>query len=179
MTRALAFDSSVLSAFARARRLDILGRLTDGRRRVVTRAVLQEVDRGRADYPHLADVHRLPWLAVVAIESLEELVVFNHYVRVLGSDARNVGESSILAWAEISGAVAVVDDRDAVSAAKARGVHVRRSLALVREGLVQEMLTMDAARLLVDDLIINGGARLPCDGAGLESWLERNGLLPH
>lgn len=48
---ALGFDSSVLSPFARAERLDILEQMTRGDRCVVTRAVLDEIDQGCNIYP--------------------------------------------------------------------------------------------------------------------------------
>jgi predicted nucleic acid-binding protein len=173
----LGFDSSVLSAFARAKKLDMLGQLTHGHRRVVTRAVLDELDRGCAAYPTLADVRSQSSLEVVAVDSLEGLVAFSHYVRVLGSQARNVGEASILAWGEVGAGVAVVDDNAAVTAAKAKNVAVRRSLGLLCDGLHKKSITIEQARLLVDELASKGGARLPCDGAGFAAWAESNGLL--
>ena len=177
MSVALGFDSSVLSAFARARRLDALEMLTDGHRRVVTRAVLGELDKGVPVYGRLADVRSQQWLEIVTVDSLQELIVFSDYVRVLGSDGRNVGEASILAWAEVCGGVAIMDDHAAVSAAKSRNVAVRRSLGLLCNGLHKKTLTMEKARSLVDDLASFGGARFPCVGAGFEAWAENNGLL--
>jgi hypothetical protein len=111
------------------------------------------------------------------VDSLNELAAFNYYIRVLGSDDRNIGEASILAWAETRSGIAVVDDNAAVTAARARGVTVRRSLGLLCHGLNRATLTMEDARALVDDLRVSGGARFPCDGAGFERWAESNGLL--
>ncbi len=136
------------------------------------------MDRGCAAYPNLADVRSQPWLEIVTVDSLEELVAFSHYVRVLGSQqARNIGEASILAWAEVSAGVALVDDNAAVNAAKTKNVAVRRSLGLLCDGLHKKSLTIEQARLLVDELASIGGARFPCDGAGFEVWAESNGLL--
>lgn len=177
MAMAMGFDSSVLSAFARARRLDVLERVTSGHRRVVTRAVLDELKRGCDQYPALSDVETLPWLETVSVDSLSGLMVFAHYVRVLGSDDHHIGEASILAWAEISPGIAVVDDNAAVNAAKVRGVGGRRSLGLLCHGLNRGALTMEGARALVDDLRVSGGAWFPCDGAGFERWAESHGLL--
>ncbi len=173
---ALGFDSSVLSAFARARRLEVLERLTNGHRRVVTKAVLDEMDRGIAMHRLLADIRGLTWLEIVGVDALTELIAFSDFVRILGSTGRNIGEASILAWAQISGGVAIVDDQAAVNAARAKNVVVRRSLALVGDGVHRKVITMDEARSLVDDLAASGGARLPCDGAGFEAWAEANGL---
>lgn len=173
----LGFDSSVLSPFARAKRLDVLEQLTSGHQRVVTRAVLDELARGVAMYPALRDVRALSWLETVAADSLEQLIAFSDYIRVLGSNGRNVGEASILAWAQVTGGIAVVDDNPAVNAGKAKGVEIRRSLGLLCDGLHRKSLQIERARVLVDELASLGGARFPCDGAGFEAWAETNGLL--
>lgn len=110
MPAALGFDSSVLSPFARTGRLDVLERLVAGHQCVVTQAVLDELDRGCVEHPALADVKALPWLEIVTIDSLEKLKALTAYVRALGSDERNIGEASILAWAEVASGIAMVDD---------------------------------------------------------------------
>ena len=158
----------------------MLDRLTAGRRRVVTEAILGELDRGRAEHPALADVRALPWLEVVTTGSPAELVVFNEYIRILGSVERNIGEASLLAWAEVTSSAAIVmDDDDAVTAARRRKkVTVLRTLTLLCNGLHGRLLTVDAARVLVDELVTTGGARFPCDGSTFVQWAERNGLLP-
>jgi predicted nucleic acid-binding protein len=178
MPPALGLDSSVLSAFARAERLDLLERLTGGRRRVVTEAVLAEIDRGCPDYPPLANVRSLPWLEVVRPHSPVELGIANEYIRILGSNHRNVGESSILAWAETTSNMVAMDDDDAVRAARKRKVVVLRTLTLLCNGLHKRILTVEQACTLVDELVTVGGARFPCDGASFVQWAERNGLLP-
>lgn len=71
----------------------------------------------------------------------------------------------------------MVDDNAAVLAARARGVQVRRTLALLCDGLSRRLLPIEQACALVDELIGPGGARLPCDGSGFVQWAERNGLL--
>lgn len=139
--------------------------------------MLDEIARGCSQYPALADVAALRWVETVSVDSLNELVAFNYYVRVLGSDDHNIGEASILAWAETKSGIAVVDDNAAVTAARARGVTVRRSLGLLCHGLNRGTLAMQDACALVDDLRVLGGARFPCDGAGFERWAETNGLL--
>lgn len=174
---ALGFDSSVLSAFARARRLDTLDRLTQAHHRVVTPAVLDELDHGISRQPLLADVRTLRWLEVVRVDAFDELVAFSELVRILGQGRRNIGEASILAWAQIRGGVALIDDRAAVNAARARQIEVRRSLGLVCDGIHNKAMDMEEARFLVDELATLGGARLPCDGATFQAWAESNGLV--
>lgn len=177
MAVTLGVDSSVLSPFARAKHLDVLERITIGRRCVVTRAVLDEIDRGSELHPLLADVRAQSWLQPVSVDSLNELVAFNHYVRILGAGDRNIGEASLLAWAETSSGIAIIDDHAAVHAARSRKVAVRRSLGLLCDALHRNLVTSGEVCSLIDDLAVLGGARLPCDGAGFEQWAERNGLL--
>lgn len=171
------FDSSVLSPFARARRLDVLERLTARHARVTTPAVLGEIDRAVAMYPDLATVRTASWLQVVHGDSVAELVTFDEFVRILGGSSRNLGEASLLAWAKHAGGVAILDDHGAVNAAKSKQVPVRRSLALLCEGLQAHTVTMAEASAIIDDVQRLGGARLPCDGAGFAAWAEANGLF--
>ena len=173
----LGFDSSVLSPFARASRLDTLEQLTRGHRRVTTPAVLDELDRGAGRYPLLATVRSVTWIEIVSANSLDELVAFSDFVRLLGAGTRNIGEASILAWARHAGGVALVDDQSAVDAAHANGVQVRRSLALLGEGVHTGLLAIEMACALVDELRAIGGARLPCDGKRFEEWAEMHGLF--
>jgi predicted nucleic acid-binding protein len=177
MSTALGFDSSVLSPFARATRIDALERLVHSHRCVVTRAVLDELDRGSIEFPVLASVRALPWLEVVSIDSLDELRALTDYARILGSGGRNIGEASILAWAELTSSIAVIDDNAAVIAGRRRDVKVRRTLGLLCDGLHRKLLTTEQACTLVDELVSAGGARFPCDGAGFVQWAERSGLL--
>lgn len=95
----LVFDTSVLSCFARAGELDALEQATRDHERLVPRAVLGEIKRGVVDYPKLAAVLDATWLEEVPVDGLEELAAFAHYARRLTAGDRNVGESSVLAWA--------------------------------------------------------------------------------
>ena len=69
----LVLDSAPLSTFGRAGRLQDLDRLTWAYDRVTTRAVLDELHAGVAQFPALADVEHLPWLRIVSVDTLEEL----------------------------------------------------------------------------------------------------------
>lgn len=172
----MVFDTSCLSCFARAGRLEILRELIAGRRAVVPRAVLGELEDGIALYPTLADVKSADWLEVVPVDSLRELRLFAEYARVLVAGQHNVGESSALAWAEAHGATAVVDDQTAVNIARNRGVRVRRTLSLISAGIHKDVLDHDGAQRLVDNLR-TGGARFPCTGAEFIAWAQDKGLL--
>lgn len=175
--KTLVFDTSCLSCFARAKRLDTLDTLTDGLRRVTTRAVLDELDRGTRDYPALGRVEALDWLSVERVDELEVLEIFAYYMSVLGGGGRNIGEAATLAWAEHHQAIALLDDQTAVNAAKKRHVTVRRTLSLVAEGINRKLLAETEAETLIEELI-HGGARFPCDGARFLGWARGKGLTP-
>lgn len=175
-TRPLVFDSSVLSCFARAGRLDDLQALTETHRRVVTRAVQDEIEQGIQQHLRLAEVQQCTWLEVVHGDSLEELAVFSDYVRLLGCGTRDVGEAATLAWAEVHRAVAILDDQTAANVSRQRGVRLKRTLSLVSTGVQQNRLSEEDAAALVDDLI-GGGARFPCDGRHFIAWCREKGLL--
>jgi predicted nucleic acid-binding protein len=143
---ALIFNTSPLSHFARAGRLALLDRLTAAYRRAVPQAVL------------------------------DELRAFAHYVRVVGAGERDFGEASVLAWAEVNGGIAVIDERAGTQAAQARGVMVHGTLWLIANGLNAGDLLLPEAERLVDQLR-STDARLPCSGAEFFEWAKAQGLL--
>lgn len=177
VAKSLGLDSSVLSPFARAGRLELLAQLTAPYHCVTTEDVLEELERGRGEYPALGNALGLPWLHVMLAPSPAMIALFEHYTRVLGSRGRNRGESSILAWAELTGSVALLDDDAAVRAGRKRTVRVLRSLSLVATGLAGGVLTPESAQDLVDELRERGGARFPPESCTFISWAERQGLF--
>lgn len=172
----LVFDSSPLGHFARAGRLAVLGRLTSGYRRVAPRAVLDEISAGKTLYPPLADVRNAEWLELVACDGLAELQALARYFRILGSGQRDIGEASVLAWAEVHDGIAVVDERAATRAAQQRGVTVHGTLWLIANGVRTGMLVLIDAERLIDQLR-EAEAWLPCTGAEFLSWAKGRGLL--
>ncbi len=171
------FDSSVLSAFARAELLDLLEQLTRGHERFVPRAVLDEAERGSRDHPNLEAIAQVPWLEVVPVDSLDELLAFARYAARLVAGDRNVGEASVLAWAEVHRAVAVIDDQDAVQCGRENQVAVRRSLALLASGIRDGLLGEEEAIKVVAALAERGEARFPCQGQEFLAWAHAHGLL--
>jgi predicted nucleic acid-binding protein len=174
---ALVIDASVLSPFARAARLGTLERLTTGSRRLVTGAVLAEIERGTDLFSGLADVLSLPWLEIVRSDSVAELVAFAAYTRRLGcTDDRNIGEASVLAYAEANGCAALLDDEVAVQLGRERGLDVRRSLGLIAGAVRDGALRPREAEALVGDLKA-GGARYPCTAEEFIDWCHSADLL--
>jgi predicted nucleic acid-binding protein len=173
----LVFDSSVLSAFARAELLELLELLSAGHERFVPRAVLAEIERGTSDHPSLKAIAAVEWLEMVRVDSVDELVAFADFSTRLVSGERNVGEASVLAWAQVNGGVAMVDDQDAAQCGRENRVAVRRSLALLAGGLKKGILDEGRIIEVVEALVRHGEARFPCDGPTFLSWARDNGLL--
>lgn len=114
---------------------------------------------------------------LVHCDELEELYAFGRYMNRLGNLERNAGECSVLAWAEVHGAAAYIDDQVACNVGRSRGVKVLRSLQLVvaayREGVFSEA----RAQALVDSLA-DTDARFPSEAReDLLGWARSKGLL--
>ncbi len=172
----IAFDNTPLSQFARADRLFDLEAITAGDRRVTTEAVRDELKDGVQQHPAIEQVLTLPWLEIVSASSLQELRAFSEYARRLGAGARNVGEASVLAWTEVNGGIAILDERAGTNQGRERGVEVHGTLWLVCLGYRSGRLDKSAATLLVDALR-DAEAWFPCDGVTFFKWAEREGLL--
>lgn len=153
-----------------------LDRLTSRYRRVIPRAVLDEIRAGEAQFPPLADARNAEWLEVVACDGLAELQALAHYFQVLGSGQHDIGEASVLAWAEVNDGVAVLDERAATRAAQQRGVAVHGTLWLIANGVRVGVLELLDAERLVDQLR-EAQAWLPCTGVEFLSWAKDRGLL--
>jgi hypothetical protein len=115
----LVFDAMTLNHFARAERLDVLGDLLLDYDCLTTEVVREELREGKAVHPALDDALNLEWLDVVPLDSIEDLVAFAAWVERVGSGTRDRGEASVFAATEITGAIAVSDDREAVRVAAA------------------------------------------------------------
>jgi len=109
--RRLAFDSSPLNYFARSSQLPALGKLVEAETCFITRAVEDELLRGAPKHAQLYQVSAQPWLTVVEDSSIEFLKLFSEYHSRLGGGGRNIGEATTLAYAELHGMTAFVDDR--------------------------------------------------------------------
>jgi predicted nucleic acid-binding protein len=95
----LALDTTILSNFATADRLDILSKLLADHDCVTTKEVIHELTRGLLNHPALANALSLPWVKIVALETLEVVRFASYKAELGGNDTQNMGESSILDWA--------------------------------------------------------------------------------
>lgn len=105
----LVLDSTPLSHFARAGALPVLEDITSAFRRIVPAEVMQEIMRGIPRFPALAPVTNLPWLEIVELTEIDEIIAFARYKAMLGGGIeRNNGEAAVLAWTGLHGGTAIV-----------------------------------------------------------------------
>ncbi|MDF5754455.1 DUF3368 domain-containing protein [Spongiactinospora sp. TRM90649] len=173
--RALVFDATCLSHFARAERLDVLRDLLVGENCLTTSIIRDELRTGLDKHPLLRHILDADWLGVERLESIEELRSLVAWQQRIGSSQRNLGEASVFCVAETSGAIAITDDREAVAVARSYGLEVHGTVWLLaiacREGKLSEV----GAGNIIDALIATG-MRLPCDGTGFLSYARRSGI---
>lgn len=160
----LVFDTTSLSSFARADRLDVLGDLLAGAETHVPHVVREEIRDGIAAHPALAHVLDVEWLRTFPLDTIGRLRRFTQWASRVGAGSRNLGEASVLAAAEELGAVALIDDRDATRVGRAYGVSVHGTLWLLGCACRDGKLTEVGAGNIVDSLAATG-MRLPCAGA--------------
>ena len=173
-----AFDASPLVYFARTEQMDVLKEICDGIECVVTEVVVEELRTGLQQYPSVAHALRADWIFRVRLEPLEGLGLFAEYAQLLGSSrGGNLGEAATLAWAELHGATAIVDDGAAVNAGRNRGVNVHGTLWLVVRGMNLGILSRSAAESVVAAHLA-ASARYPFASADeFIAWARSEGLL--
>lgn len=167
---AMVFDSSVLSAFASARRLPVLRDLAGEYRLVTTQAVLSELRVYHDIAPETS------WLETVRVDDLAELQALVGYADLLGSGEHDMGEATVMAWAEVHRGIVIIDDRAAKRAGKRRGVECHGTLWLIIDAFRSGVLVEADACALVD-VLSETDARFPCAGADLFEWARGNDLL--
>jgi predicted nucleic acid-binding protein len=170
-------DTGPLSHFARSQWLGALKAVLKDGRVVIPDVVHDELRTGAALNSQLQAVLNADWIERVSLDAPAQLAAFAYYEqRLVGVDGRNVGECGVLALAETTpNAVAVLDDREAVNAAKSRAVKVRRTLGLLCDAIRQDLLTVPLVSALVDDLM-RDSYRLPFEPGGFARWAEDLGL---
>lgn len=175
----LVFDSSPLNYFTRAGHLDVLEKLVDGRTCLMTSAVAEELRRGATRHSRLHMIGSQAWLTEVNDDSLRFLGLFSDFHGRLGGSQRqmkDIGEATTLAYAELHGCTAVIDDRVGRNVGAAEGVSLSSSLHLLCHGLRHGLVSEDHACSVVDALR-DAEAFLPCGGAEFLDWARAAGLL--
>lgn len=171
----LAWDTSPLLHAIRAEKIDLLGLIAQHcgrtpRRNVTTQAVVSEISH------YGLPLAGLDWLEVVHVDDLAEIEALVAWMARVAGAKSNHGEATVLAWAEVHRAVAVVDDADARRIGLREGLDVRGSLRVVADAVRVGDITAHAATALVDAMIATG-ARYPCPRGGFVTWARQHRLL--
>lgn len=175
--QAYVLDTSPLSHFARSQWLGALKMILSEGRVLIPDIVEDELRRGAVERHYLQAVLDAEWIEVVPLDTPAQMSAFAYYeTRLVGSGTRNIGECGVLALAETTtNAIAIIDDRVARNAAKARNIEVRGTLALLCDAIRQERLTVAMVSALADDLLQNS-YRLPFGPGGFAKWAADQGL---
>ena len=172
----LAFDSSPLNYFARSGQMFVLGKLVQDSSCLITRAVEDELLRGASKHVQLYQASAQSWLTVVEDSSIEFLRLFSEYHSRLGGGGRNIGEASTLAYAELHGITAFLDDRVGRRHGRERGVLVTGTLELLCRAIRDNMLGESEAEGIID-VLADHEAFLPCNGSTFLEWARAEGFL--
>jgi predicted nucleic acid-binding protein len=175
----LVFDTTALSHFARADRVDELQIAVADDEPVLLAEVAAELSRGIPGYPSLGNAAAAGWLKEAELQELPELAAFARYKGEFGGGPeRNNGEAAVLAWTSVNGGIAIIDEMVARSIGKRERLQVHGSLWLLVRGFSARLLDRATVEAVVDDLI-GTGMRLPVTtGAGLFAWAYETGILP-
>jgi hypothetical protein len=146
--------------------------------------VRSELERGIRTYPELADVLAAEWCLDSRTRArddetlLREAGALAPFAQRLVADNRHLGEAATLAWAQVHGAIAIVDDLAARAVGEAAGIEVHGSMWLVFvRGVHAGILSRSEAEKLIDALLATGH-RLPgATRADVFLWAEARGLL--
>lgn len=175
----IAFDTTALSHFARAQRLDELRVAAGEHEPVLLAEVAAELARGAPAYPSLGRVAAAGWLKAVELEELPEVAAFATFKAELGGGTeRNNGEAAVLAWVSINGGIAIIDEEVGRRLGRRNNLRVHGSLWLLIQAFKAGILDRATTEGIVDDLI-GTGMRLPViSGASLFQWAYDTGVLP-
>lgn len=174
----LVFDTTALSHFARASRIDELQAAVADDEPVLLAEVAAELARGVPGYPSLGSAAAGGWLKQAELQELPELAAFARYKGELGGGPeRNNGEAAVLAWVTVNGGIAIIDEMVARTIGNRECLQVHGSLWLVVRGFRARLLDRATVEAVVDDLI-GTGMRLPVTtGADLFAWAYETGIL--
>ncbi|MGK3093891.1 hypothetical protein ACG93S_28200 [Streptomyces sp. WAC01490] len=171
----LAWDTSPLFHAIKAGKLDVLGDIAQtwqgvSRRNVTTQTVVDELGT------YGLSLASADWLEIVHVDHLSELTALVKWMDLVSGSKSNQGEATVLAWAEVNGAIAVIDDGDARRIARRHSLPVWGSLRVIATAVSEGNATEYVAGTLVDALI-DTDARYPCARGQFVSWAKQNGLL--
>lgn len=172
----LVIDSGPLSSLAEAGWLGVLRTVASPRAVVITGEVEFELRQGSHSRPYLQQVLSAEWPKRHTLDSGAEIASFAHFAEFLVVGGRNVGECSVLAYAQVHKATAVVDDRAARRLAQDAGISCQGTLGLLCEAVRAGLLTTAMVGSLADHLL-ETKYRLPFPPGGFEAWANEHGIV--
>ncbi|HWO16278.1 MAG TPA: hypothetical protein VNM89_06150 [Solirubrobacterales bacterium] len=154
-------ETTVLSAFALAGRLDILRDRYTGRA-TWTIVVHDELVRGMHEEPRLGDALAADWLGEPqAVYDVERVEQFRMRFGGRPGDNRHLGEATCIVLAQQTDAGILLDDRDAKRVAEASGIATGTTISVLKGAVADGQISAQDAKDLVDELIDRYGRRLP------------------
>lgn len=155
------FETTVLSAFALVRRLDLLGARYAGRAHWVD-VVHSEILAGIGENPSLGDVLAVDWLTPpVEVLAVDEVEGVRQRLGAGRSNRLHLGEAASIVVARRDQLIIACDDFDAGRVAESEGVGVVTTPMILRALVRAEALTASGARGLLLEMIEAHGRRLP------------------
>jgi predicted nucleic acid-binding protein len=175
----IVFDTTALSHFTRAERLDELRVAAGEDEPTLLAEVAAELERGILAYPALGRVAASGWLKIVELQELPEVAAFAGFKAELGGGTdRNNGEAAVLAWVSVNGGTAIIDEEVGRRIGRRSNLRVHGSLWLLIRAFKAGILDRATTEGIVDDLV-GTGMRLPVTGGEhLFEWAFTTGVLP-
>ncbi|MEU2172865.1 MULTISPECIES: hypothetical protein [Nocardia] len=174
-------DTSTFTHFCRAGHQDILRRLAPQGLILIPDTVNGEVEEGRDRGYDIPSITELPWveLGVLTFEEADTQLQIKVDMPSMKGDGprKNLGECAVLACAVHRQMVAVIDDRDARSQARQRGVRFVTSMWIIAEACkTLDDIDSEAAERIYENLLATH-MRLPTVESFV-GWAYEVGLLP-
>lgn len=130
-------DTSTFSHFCRAGHQDLLRRLAPQGLILIPDTVADELEAGSDLGYDIPSIANLPWVelgVLTSAEEMEQLIIKADLPSGRGDSPRkHLGECSVLACAVHRQMVAVIDDGDARTQARSRGVRYVTSMAIIAQ----------------------------------------------
>ncbi|MFI2233235.1 hypothetical protein [Nocardia testacea] len=174
-------DTSTFTHFCRAGHQDVLRRLAPQGLILIPDTVQSEVEDGRDNGYDIPSIAELPWVEVGVLtfeEAYTQLDIKVDMPSMKGDGPRkNLGECAVLACAVHRQMVAVIDDGDARSQARQRGVRFVTSMWIIAEAYkTLGDIDSGAAERIYESLLATD-MRLPAVESFVQ-WAYEVGLLP-
>lgn len=171
-------DTSTFTHFCRAGYEEVLHRLAPQGLILIPDTVLAEIEAGREAGYDISSPTTLPWVEIGVLTDDESTTQMLIKVDMpSGKDERarkNLGECAVLACAKHRGMIAVIDDGDARTQARARNLPFITTMRIILMAH-QDLADVDAEKLYED--LLDTGMRLP-QANSFVGWAQKMRLLP-